>query len=160
MNNTENRFFEQYKKLDNLCKDLLNNNQGVSAYIKEMEKIPIFERQLVKSWDSDYKMLKHIRWIRNNIAHSDYSSECEEKDIAYTRNFYQRIMKQEDPFSVIRKKKAIQSTKHNDTVNVGEFWKNENYKKKKNYIEYIENKKIILLILIIIFLAIVARFCF
>lgn len=27
MNNTENRFFEQYKKLDNLCKDLLNNNQ-------------------------------------------------------------------------------------------------------------------------------------
>ena len=49
MNNTENRFFEQYKKLDNLCKDLLNNNQGVSAYIKEMEKIPIFERQLVKS---------------------------------------------------------------------------------------------------------------
>lgn len=75
MNNTENRFFEQYKKLDNLCKDLLNNNQGVSAYIKEMEKIPIFERQLVKSWDSDYKMLKHIRWIRNNIAHSDYSSE-------------------------------------------------------------------------------------
>jgi len=69
-------------------------------------------------------------------------------------------MKQEDPFSVIRKKKAIQSTKHNDTVNIGEFWKNENYKKKKNYIEYIENKKIILLILIIIFLAIVARFCF
>ena len=68
MNNTENRFFEQYKKLDNLCKDLLNNNQGVSAYIKEMEKIPIFERQLVKSWDSDYKMLKHIRWIRNNIV--------------------------------------------------------------------------------------------
>ncbi|WP_288681688.1 DUF6548 family protein [uncultured Eubacterium sp.] len=160
MNNTENRFFEQYKKLDNLCMDLLNSNQGVSAYIKEMEKIPIFERQLVKSWDSDYKMLKHIRWIRNNIAHSDYSSECEEKDIAYTRNFYQRIMKQEDPFSVIRKKKAIQSTKHNDTVNIGEFWKNENYKKKKNYIEYIENEKIILLILIIIFLAIVARFCF
>lgn len=160
MNNTENRFFEQYKKLDNLCMDLLNSNQGVSAYIKEMERTPIFERRLVKSWDSDYKMLKRIRWIRNNIAHSDYSSECEEKDIAYTRNFYQRIMKQEDPFSVIRKKKAIQPTKHNDTVNIGEFRKKENYKEKKNYIKYIENEKIILLILIIIFLAIVVRFGF
>ena len=53
MNNTENRFFEQYKKLDNLCMDLLNSNQGVSAYIKEMERTRIFEKRLVKSWDSD-----------------------------------------------------------------------------------------------------------
>lgn len=160
MNNTENRFFEQYKKLDNLCRDLLNSNQGVSAYIKEMERTPIFERRLVKSWDSDYKMLKRIRWIRNNIAHSDCSSECEESDIAYIRNFYQRIMKQEDPFSVIRKKKVINATKHNNTVKICKVEKNENYKEKKNYIKYIENEKIILLILIVIFLVIVARFGF
>ena len=31
MNDIENRFFEQYKKLDNLCKDLLNSKQGVST---------------------------------------------------------------------------------------------------------------------------------
>ena len=31
MNNIERTFFEEYIKLDNLCKDLLNSNRGVSS---------------------------------------------------------------------------------------------------------------------------------
>ena len=33
MNDIENKFFEKYKELDSLCKDVLNSNQGVTQYI-------------------------------------------------------------------------------------------------------------------------------
>lgn len=109
MNNIERTFFEEYIKLDNLCKDLLNSNRGVSSYIAEMEQTSGFDKRLVSSWDSDYKMLKHIRWIRNDIAHDNGQSECSENDIIFARKFYQRIMQQQDPFSMINKKKMSQS---------------------------------------------------
>lgn len=101
MNDIENKFFEKYKELDSLCKDVLNSNQGVTQYICEMEKTSGRGRYYVHSWDYDYKMLKHVRWVRNNIAHSNGGSECSENDIKYVKDFYQRIMQQKDPFSII-----------------------------------------------------------
>ena len=161
MNDIENRFFEQYKKLDNLCKDLLNSKQGVSTYIAQMENTPAFERRYVNSWDSDYKMLKHIRWVRNDIAHSDYQSECTEGDIAYARNFYTRIMKQEDQFSIINKGKIAQFRKQSSkTVDINQFRKQSSKtvdinKSNKNHIagrrkKYTVNKELMTLIIIII----------
>ncbi|MFQ6932013.1 MAG: DUF6548 family protein [Eubacterium sp.] len=168
MNDIENRFFEQYKKLDNLCKDLLNSKQGVSTYIAQMENTPAFERRYVNSWDSDYKMLKHIRWVRNDIAHSDYQSECTEGDIAYARNFYTRIMKQEDPFSIINKGKIAQFRKQSSkTVDINQFRKQSSKtvdinKPNKNHIagrrkKYTVNKELMALIIIVIVLFIVLR---
>jgi hypothetical protein len=168
MNDIENRFFEQYKKLDNLCKDLLNSKQGVSTYIAQMENTPAFERRYVNSWDSDYKMLKHIRWVRNDIAHSDYQSECTEGDIAYARNFYTRIMKQEDPFSIINKRKIAQFRKQSSkTVDINQFRKQSSKtvdinKSNQNHIagrrkKYTVNKELMALIIIVIVLFIVLR---
>ena len=161
MNDIENRFFEQYKKLDNLCKDLLNSKQGVSTYIAQMENTPAFERRYVNSWDSDYKMLKHITWVRNDIAHSDYQSECTEGDIAYARNFYTRIMKQEDPFSIINKRKIAKFRKQSSkTVDINQFRKQSSKtvdinKSNQNHIagrrkKYTVNKELMALIIIII----------
>ena len=161
MNDIENRFFEQYKKLDNLCKDLLNSKQGVSTYIAQMENTPAFERRYVNSWDSDYKMLKHIRWVRNDIAHSDYQSECTEGDIAHARNFYTKIMKQEDPFSIINKRKIAQFRKQSSkTVDINQFRKQSSKtvdinKPNKNHIagrrkKYTVNKELMTLIIIIV----------
>ena len=101
MNDIENKFFEKYKELDSLCKDVLNSNLGVTQYISEMEKTSGRGRYYVESWDYDYKMLKHVRWVRNNIAHNNGSSECSENDIKYVKDFYKRIMQQKDPFSII-----------------------------------------------------------
>lgn len=155
MNDIENRFFEQYKKLDNLCKDLLNSKQGVSTYIAQMENTPAFERRYVNSWDSDYKMLKHIRWVRNDIAHSDYQSECTEGDIAYARNFYTRIMKQEDPFSIINKRKIAQFRKQSSkTVDINKSNQNHIAGGRK---KYTVNKELMALIIIVIVLFIVLR---
>ena len=97
MNNIEIIFFEEYKKLDNLCKDLLGSNQGITQYVNEMEQIPFEKSKLVESWQYDYKMLKHIRWIRNNIAHNNGDSKCSESDVQYVKNFYQRIINRTDP---------------------------------------------------------------
>jgi hypothetical protein len=103
MNNIEIAFFEEYKKLDNLCKDVLNSEKGVTDYIEEMERTPYQKSSLVPSWERDYKDLKHVRWVRNDIAHGNEESECDRNDIDFVRQFYKRIMNQTDPFSMIRK---------------------------------------------------------
>ena len=122
MNNIEIIFFEEYKKLDNLCKDLLGSNQGVTQYVNEMEQIPFEKSKLVESWQYDYKMLKHIRWIRNNIAHNNGDSECSESDVQYVKNFYQRIINRTDSFSLInveiRKAEDNQASKNITNENV------------------------------------------
>lgn len=122
MNNIEIIFFEEYKKLDNLCKDLLGSNQGITQYVNEMEQIPFEKSKLVESWQYDYKMLKHIRWIRNNIAHNNGDSECSESDVQYVKNFYQRIINRTDSFSLInveiRKAEDNQASKNITNENV------------------------------------------
>ena len=41
MTNIEITFFEEYKKLDNLCKDLLGSNQGITQYVNEYMQLII-----------------------------------------------------------------------------------------------------------------------
>ena len=101
MDNIEILFFEEYKKLDNLCKDLFKSDRGVSQYIEEMECTPFTKSRLVESWQDDYKMLKHVRWIRNNIAHNNECSGCSKSDVKSVKDFYKKIINQKDPFSVI-----------------------------------------------------------
>ena len=101
MDNIEILFFEEYKKLDNLCKDLFKSDRGVSQYIEEMECTPFTKSRLVESWQDDYKMLKHARWIRNNIAHNNECSGCSKSDVKSVKDFYKKIINQKDPFSVI-----------------------------------------------------------
>lgn len=86
MDNIEILFFEEYKKLDNLCKDLFKSDRGVSQHIEEMECTPLSKSRLVESWQDDYKMLKHVRWIRNNIAHNDECSECNKRSVTICIN--------------------------------------------------------------------------
>ena len=52
----------------------------------------------------DYKMLKHIRWVRNQIAHDTSDAPFStEADLEFTNAFYDRIINQNDPFSHLRK---------------------------------------------------------
>ena len=41
MNNIEITYFEEYKKLDNLCKYLLGSNQGITQYVNEYMQLII-----------------------------------------------------------------------------------------------------------------------
>lgn len=61
-------FLEIYKNLDELCRQILSSDRGVSEYIDEMD----FDNQrgqLVAGWERDYKQLKRMRWIRNRLVH-------------------------------------------------------------------------------------------
>lgn len=99
-------FQEEYKRLDRLCKDYLSRKEGVTEYIRQMESTPWNHRQYVPTWENDYKQLKHIRWVRNQLAHEVGTLEsdiCTEYDLDWVRSFYDRIMNGSDPFTIIRK---------------------------------------------------------
>lgn len=96
-------FFEEYKSLDNLCRDILESERGVSEYLERMENNER-GRMLVVDWDRDYKRLKSLRYLRNRIAHEDGANEkdlCTDKDIAFMSDFIQRIMDETDPLTVL-----------------------------------------------------------
>lgn len=99
----DNEFFEAYKRLDKLCREIFDCKNGVSEYILQMENTPN-GRNKIASWDSDYKALKHLRWLRNQIAHdTTENSISKQEDILWAESFYNRIIEQEDPFSQLRK---------------------------------------------------------
>ena len=106
MYNLNYDFFDEFKKLDKLCKEIYrddsSNKLGVTLYIEDMEKHSYSGQQKVRSWRDDYYKLKHIRHIRNELAHSDISFSsgiCTESDLQFTRDFYQRLLARTDPIS-------------------------------------------------------------
>ena len=119
MNEIDNIFFEEYKRLDKLCMDLLSSKSGVSEYISQMETTR-FGQYCIPSWDNDYKVLKHLRWVRNQIAHDTTGvSISEESDLIMIREFYKRILSGEDPFAQLRevqdRKKELFSSEKRQT---------------------------------------------
>jgi hypothetical protein len=96
-------FFDEYKSLDRLCKDILESENGVTEYIERMEREER-GKMIVADWDRDYKKLKSMRYIRNKIAHEDGVSEddvCSPSDTSWLMEFQDRIMDEEDPLTVL-----------------------------------------------------------
>jgi hypothetical protein len=76
-----------------------------TAYIDDMEE-KLSGSRYVYNWQDDLKMLKHYRWLRNQIAHEidvNEDDSCTKDDIEWINGFYDRIMKQEDPLALYRK---------------------------------------------------------
>ena len=79
MNSQDNNFFESYKRLDRLCGDILNCKNGISEYIQQMEQTEQSGFK-VANWTEDYKMLKHVRLVRNQIAHDTSNASVEHRN--------------------------------------------------------------------------------
>ena len=95
-------YMTSYKRLDNLCRDMYNGENGVTAYIEEMERYS-YSASSIPGWKSTYDALKHYRYIRNQIAHEEYATEenmTSQADTDWLDNFYQQIMNQSDPLSI------------------------------------------------------------
>ncbi|MDE6595829.1 MAG: hypothetical protein K2K44_07460 [Oscillospiraceae bacterium] len=99
----EERLFDEYKRVDNICRDIFSSQNGINQYITEMNQKSFYERSLVSSWDKDYRMLKHVQWLRNQIAHESSATDCNEEDAAWLENFHRRLLEQQDPLALIRK---------------------------------------------------------
>lgn len=96
-------FFDEYKSLDRLCKDILESENGVTEYIERMEREER-GKMIVADWDRDYKKLKSMRYLRNRIAHEDGINEsdvCSPSDTSWVMEFQDRIMAEEDPLTVL-----------------------------------------------------------
>ncbi len=103
--NVNFKFLEEYKKLDKLCKDCYSSVEGVSEYIRQMENEQCGLRRLPISWEDDYKTLKHVRWVRNQLSHEVgalQSDICTLSDLYFVTMFYEKIMKCEDPLAQMR----------------------------------------------------------
>ena len=100
----DNEFFEAYKRLDRLCSDIYGCRNGVSQYIEDMDGAFYQGRLAVPMWEQAYKTLKHLRWVRNQIAHdSGQILICDESDIQDVNDFYDDIMSGCDPLAKLRR---------------------------------------------------------
>lgn len=85
-----------------LCRQILLSDRGISEYIDEMRDES--RGHWIVGWESDYKRLKRMRWIRNRLVHEPESFEdnlVSVKDIEWLNTFYCRIMDGTDPFSLL-----------------------------------------------------------
>ncbi len=121
MDSTILEFLEAYKSLDELCKQILSSNQGVSEYISEMSN----ESQgyiKIAGWKKDLNDLKRVRWIRNTLVHEPNSFQDDLisiDDIEWVKDFRSRIMESTDPFSLLYQLKN-KSTQGNSLLNQSE----------------------------------------
>jgi hypothetical protein len=124
MNYLNYEFFDEFKRLDNLCRDIYgksaDNKLGVTLYIEDMDRNASLGSLKVSDWTLNYKLLKNARRIRNELAHSRDSFSvdiCTQEDIDFVRSFRERILNQTDPISLLREKmRSSNSNKiENDT---------------------------------------------
>ena len=176
MSNLNYIFFEEFKHLEKLCREIYQSNSGVSDYINDMEKVSAKDFRNIKDWERDLKQLKRLRKIRNTLAHVEgaFSQNiCTQNDIDWLKEFYQRIMKQTDPIALLRQNSKTtypiskqQTIKQVDLDNIKEF----TFTERKNNEE--ENAKyswkdiligfglVIVLIIVLIMVVLTAYFTY
>ena len=118
-------FLKTYKKLDELCKQVLSSTRGISEYIDQMQS-ECGNYSKVPNWDKDLNELKRLRWIRNQLVHDADSFDTldiTKEDISYLNEFRSRILNREDPFALLRN---IEKHRTHTTINSGSSFKNPN----------------------------------
>ena len=107
-------FLEQYKALDNICKDIYGGPNGITQYIDTMSEKWTMGCYKVNGWQNDFDTLKQLRHKRNALAHESgtlQSDICDQIDIEWVKKFKNRIMQGDDPLALLRK--SLQAPKRN-----------------------------------------------
>ena len=106
MNNLNLIFLEEYKQLDKLCSELYDGQPGVTSYINEMKSVDWNDAREIPNWKADLNNLKHLRHIRNHLAHTEGAFDeklCTNEDVIWVKNFCNQILKQTDPLAMLQK---------------------------------------------------------
>ena len=98
-------FLNEYLPVEKICNEIYGEN-GVTAYINDMQYRTDYEKRLVYNWDAEFKKLKHLRWLRNQIVHPNNSYEVTQQDLIDIRIFHNKLLKQQDPLALLRKEIA------------------------------------------------------
>lgn len=105
MNKTNVLFLTEYKKLDDLCKDVLDTEEGINAYIREME-LCVGPKKNIDQWVDDYHNLNKCRHIGNLLERYEATGrepQCTKQDIAWLKKFQQKLAGGADPVEEVRK---------------------------------------------------------
>lgn len=99
------KFMDLYKSVDRFIRDAYRTSEGVSEYLRQMEAVDYKGDRLVPRWKEDYDTLKHVRWVRNQLAHDvSYDSDiCEAADLVRLQAFYERLYSANDPLALLKK---------------------------------------------------------
>ncbi len=107
MQTLDTKFFDEYKKFDALCGDMLSSRAGVTDYINAMEADAARGRKKYAAWDADLKELKRLRHIRNRLAHeADASGLVKQDDLRSLRALHSRFSSGKDPLSALKGTKS------------------------------------------------------
>lgn len=140
MNKNNALFLDEYKKLDDMCRESLDISEGVAGYVKQMEESE-GPKKNVDAWVDDYHTLSKCLHIDGLIADEVMSgkAQCTKQDIAWIKKFRQRISKGEDPI--------LELQKYHEKLRLTE-------EKKKLLEPYIEKATTCLVVLAILLLAV------
>ena len=148
MNYLDNDFFEEFKKLDNLCRTkygrTTDNKLGVSSYIDDMEKNAMSGKCMVPGWEQAYRTLKKCRHIRNQLAHGrdpDPGGLCTPEDIDFVRSFHESILNQTDPLALLAKQmNSVKRNSHQHTsyqIDSYEEFEDDPFDKKLSFLTFV-----------------------
>ena len=133
-------FFNEYSKLDKLCRELYHKLpddeiKGVTNYIDDMKDTPSHISRTVTDWDECLHALIHIRHIRNQLAHEPGAFEeidCTQNDIDWVHYFHRSIMEHTDPISQAHKSINRQNTTPKKSVSNNTYYYEQVYKGAKS----------------------------
>lgn len=103
MNTIQIEFLDEYKYVDKICREMFGTEKGVTAYIEQLDETPMTVRYWITEWNNEYRQLKHIRWLRNQIVHSTGNVECTQSDLDWLKDFHNRLLTQQDLLAKARR---------------------------------------------------------
>lgn len=106
MKSLTQEFYNEYTRLDELCRTMYDTEQGVTTYIEMMSTVFPRYSGRIQFWHEDFRQLKHMRHIRNELAHTVDAFDtdvCTQEDLQWVTAFYRRILDRDDPLAQLRR---------------------------------------------------------
>ena len=102
----DNSFFEEYKRLDKLLKDM-GYADGIKEYIEQMRVHSLGSSR-------DYENLQHCKHLRDTLAHDIGFSLCEQQDLDFITDFYSRVYNCADPVAAVHKARRTKEAQNDN----------------------------------------------
>jgi len=103
MDDNQIELLDEYKYVDKICREMFGTEKGVTTYIEQLDETPVTVRYWITEWNNEYRQLKHIRWLRNQIVHSTGYVECTQYDLDWLKDFHNRLLTQQDLLAKARR---------------------------------------------------------
>ncbi len=97
-----NKFLEQYKRADSICREMYNSESGITNYINLMRDAKNYKEQDIAEWDEVLGKLMALRHIRNKLTHDVGTLDmelCSEDDVVWLDNFCELLLTATDPLA-------------------------------------------------------------